>query len=125
MEIGRADNAIAPEAGVSRRDPPEPECEGPDLGGPPARVEIERMNTIHDTPVIVNVGPCECHAVTTTRVHHRDLPELHAEGMTAVEACKHLENLLLRAYDNAPSGFRREAIDRALCDVKEFIASQE
>ena len=72
------------------------------------------------TRVIVTSGPCECRAVRATHAHHRDFPELHAEGEDATEAGLNLTNLLLRARDNV-GGYRREAIENALLDVKEFV----
>lgn len=81
------------------------------------------MKTLQDTRVIVQVGQCECHAVTTTQVHHHDFPELHAEGITAAEAGAHLKNLLLRTLDSVPSGPRREEFEQALLDVTTFINS--
>ena len=80
------------------------------------------MKTMEDTRVVVQVGPAECHAVTTTRVHHRDFPELHAEGESAAEAATHLKNLLARAVDSAASSYRREAFVVAIADVDDFIA---
>lgn len=72
------------------------------------------------TRVIVTSGPCECHAVRTTHAHHCEFPELNAEGEDATKAGVNLTNLLLRARDNV-GGYRREAIENALLDVKEFV----
>jgi hypothetical protein len=75
-----------------------------------------------DSPVIVKVGPWEGHAVETTRVHHRHFPEVHAEGESAAAAGTHLTNLLARALDGLPSGDRREAVERAIAEVKDFVS---
>jgi hypothetical protein len=56
-------------------------------------------------------------------LHHGPPPRfpLHAEGETSAEAGAHLLNQLQRALDSVQSGFRREAIEKAIEDVKEFI----
>jgi hypothetical protein len=72
------------------------------------------------TRVIVTSGPCECRAVRSTHAHHCDFPELNAEGGNATEAGVNLSNLLLRARDNV-GGYRREAIEKAILDVREFV----
>jgi len=78
------------------------------------------MLAVDVTRVILNVGPCECHAVRTTHAHHRDFPELHAEGETESDAVSNLKNLLVRSLDSATSGFRREAIEHAIADVSGY-----
>jgi len=75
--------------------------------------------------VIVKVGLCECHAVMATDVHHRDFPEVHAEGADALAAGSQLVNHLTRALDNIGSGYRREAIERAIEDVKEYLQHEQ
>jgi hypothetical protein len=79
------------------------------------------MLTIDAERVIVSTGPCECHAVQTTRVHHRDFPELQTEGETAGEAGARLKSQLDRALDDVPSDYRRTAVEHAIADVEEFI----
>jgi hypothetical protein len=74
--------------------------------------------------VIVDVGPCECHTVTTTHIHHRDFPELNSEGESVTDAGAQLKNALVRERDNAASGFHRSAIERAIADVEAFLRSQ-
>ncbi len=82
------------------------------------------MTTSTSEKVIATVGQCECHAVVCTTAHHHDFPEVHAEGETSAEAGAHLLNQLQRALDSVQSGFRREAIEKAIEDVKEFIAEE-
>jgi hypothetical protein len=81
---------------------------------------INKKTATERSRVIVTSGPCECHPVQSTHAHHCDFPELHAEGENASSAGANLENLLLRARDNV-SGYRREVIDKALSEVKEFF----
>ena len=71
--------------------------------------------------VIAEVGLCECHAVATTRVHHRGLPEVHAEGANLSAATSQLLNQLTRALDNVGSDYRRDAVEQAIEDVKDFL----
>ena len=83
------------------------------------------MATLNSEQVIVTSGLCECHAVATNHAHHRDFPEMHAEGETCAAAARQLMNQLTRALDNVGSGYRRSAIEKALEDVKEFVVSEE
>jgi hypothetical protein len=79
------------------------------------------MLTVDAERVIVSTGPCDCHAVQTTRVHHRDFPELQIEGGTAGEAGARLKSQLHRELVDVPSGYRRAAVEHAIADVEEFI----
>jgi hypothetical protein len=58
-------------------------------------------------------------------VHHRDFPEIRAEGGSAREAASHLVNKLACALDSALTDWRREAVDHAIADVKAFEAQKE
>jgi hypothetical protein len=55
-----------------------------------------------------------------TQVHHRDFPEIRAEGATPSAAAGHLANQLTRALDSALTKWRRESIQQAIADVREF-----
>jgi hypothetical protein len=72
--------------------------------------------------LIATRGICACHSVHTTLVHHRDFPELWAEGGTTVEAARYLAQMLSNALADCSSAWRREAIVEALSDVAEYIA---
>ncbi|HKI21299.1 MAG TPA: hypothetical protein VKA15_25620 [Isosphaeraceae bacterium] len=58
---------------------------------------------------------------TTAFVHHRDFPEIRAEGGSPREAASHLVNKLARALDSALTDWRRETLDHAAADVKAFV----
>jgi hypothetical protein len=73
--------------------------------------------------VIATVGECACHSVHTTQVHHRDFPEIWAEGSTVLEGATQLHRHLGRALDSARSQWHRTAIELALVDVQQFIDS--
>jgi hypothetical protein len=58
----------------------------------------------------------------STLVHHRDFPEIRAEGETPAVAATNLANHLTRALDSALTKWRRDAIEQAIADVREFAA---
>jgi hypothetical protein len=62
---------------------------------------------------------------STTFVHHRDFPEIRAEGASPKEAASHLVNKLVCALDSALTDWRRETVDHAIADVKAFVAQKE
>jgi hypothetical protein len=68
--------------------------------------------------VIVATGA----TANTTSVHHRDFPEIRAEGETPTIASTHLVNQLTKALDSALTHWRRETIEHAIADVKAFVA---
>jgi hypothetical protein len=53
-------------------------------------------------------------------VHHRDFPEIRAEGENASTAANNLANHLTRALDSALTKWRRDAIEQAIADVQDF-----
>jgi hypothetical protein len=53
-------------------------------------------------------------------VHHRDFPEIRAEGENPSAACLNLANHLTRALDSALTKWRRDAIEQAIAEVQEF-----
>lgn len=61
----------------------------------------------------------------TTSVHHRDFPEIRAEGENPKTAATHLANQLTRALDSALTQWRRETIEQAIADVRAFVAQGE
>jgi hypothetical protein len=72
--------------------------------------------------VIVHPTECSaCSAVHTTRVHHREFPEVWAECGSSAEGATHLMLLLSRFLDGAGSHYRRDAIEQALADVEAFL----
>jgi hypothetical protein len=72
--------------------------------------------------LIATPGICACHSVHTTLVHHRDFPELWAEGGTAVEAARSLAQMLSNSLADCASSWRRVAVNDAISDVAEYIA---
>ncbi len=80
--------------------------------------------TMNSQRVIVKAGLCECQAVNGFQIHHRDLPEVHAEGATASAAGSQLINQLTRSLDNVGSGYRRDGIEHAIEDVKEYLSHE-
>jgi hypothetical protein len=60
-------------------------------------------------------------STTTAITHHRNFPEIRAEGGTPREAASHLVNKLFRTLDTALTDWRRERLDGAIADVKAFV----
>jgi hypothetical protein len=54
-------------------------------------------------------------------VHHRDFPEIRAEGSSPGEAAAHLVNKLACALDSALTDWRRQSVDQAIADVRAFV----
>jgi hypothetical protein len=57
----------------------------------------------------------------TRQAHHRDFPEIRADGQSAREAAGHLANKLALALDTALTEWRRENLSRAIADVNAFV----
>lgn len=67
--------------------------------------------------VIVTIGE---HA-STACVHHREFPEIRAEGGTPREAATLLVHQLQRALDSALIDWRRERVNVAIAEVQAFV----
>jgi hypothetical protein len=67
--------------------------------------------------VIVTTGA----SASTTRVHHRDFPEIRAEGASPKEAASLLVHQLSRALDSALIDWRRDRVQEAIADVQAFV----
>lgn len=52
--------------------------------------------------------------------HHRDFPEVHAEGNSPKAAAMRLAEILAQSLDNAPSDWRRQSLKQAIEDVRAF-----
>lgn len=77
------------------------------------------------TQVIVVETDCASHSMLVRQLHHRNFPELRAEGKNCMEGGAYLVNLLMRARSSVSSGWRRNLLDRAIADVSEFVDDQE
>lgn len=60
-----------------------------------------------------------------TQVHHQDFPEIRAQGHSPKNAATQLMNQLTKAIDSALTDWRRETIQKALDDVKAFLAESD
>jgi hypothetical protein len=78
-----------------------------------------RMDT-DQSPVIVTQGA----TAQTTRVHHRDFPEIRADGGSPKEAASHLANKLALAMDTALTDWRRQTLGQAIAEVEAFVKQQ-
>ena len=68
--------------------------------------------------VIVTTGA----TAQAVQIHHRDFPEIRAEGESPSSAANNLVNHLTRALDSALTKWRRDAIQQAIDEVKAFAA---
>jgi hypothetical protein len=68
--------------------------------------------------VIVATGA----TASATSVHHRDFPEIRAEGETPAVAATHLANQLIRALDSALTQWRRDTLGQAIADIQAFVS---
>jgi hypothetical protein len=68
--------------------------------------------------VIVTTGS----TAQATLIHHRDFPEIRAEGETPAAAANNQATHLTRALDSALTKWRRDAIEQAIAEVQEFAA---
>jgi hypothetical protein len=64
------------------------------------------------------------HGVHSTCAHHRDFPEIEAEGETPRRAAEQLSARLISALDNIGSDWHRAHITRAIADVQEFVKQE-
>lgn len=69
--------------------------------------------------VIVTTGGTAAGGV---QVHHREFPEIRAEGADPAAAANQLVNHLTRALDTALTKWRREAMEQAITDVRAFAS---
>ncbi len=102
-----------PDSAVKRAEPIE-------LG--PARIvgglhPLERLMDTEADRVIVTPGA----TAHTTRVHHRDFPEIQADGQSAKEAATFLASKLTLALDTALTNWRRQTLSSAIADVEAFV----
>jgi hypothetical protein len=77
------------------------------------------MPATESTRVIVTTGSTG--PANQVQVHHRDFPEIRAEGESPAAAGTQLVNHLTRALDSALTIWRRETIEQAIADVQEFL----
>src|SRR5262249_11998370 len=61
-------------------------------------------------------------AVSTLYAHHRDFPELQAEGETALVAAEKLGDQLLQALEGVSDTWHRESVKQALEDLRAVVA---
>jgi hypothetical protein len=60
----------------------------------------------------------------STCAHHRDFPEIRADGGSPKEAATHLANKLALAMDTALTDWRRESLEVAIADVRAYVSSE-
>lgn len=81
--------------------------------------------TANRNSVIVEDSLCIDCTVPTKQVHHRDFPEIRAEGSSVAEGAALLADRLSHAREGIESQWRREGIEQAINDVAAFLGSLE
>ncbi len=76
--------------------------------------------TTEPSTVIVSTGA----TANASQVHHRDFPEIRAEGENPKVAAGNLVNQLTRALDSALTTWRRDTILKAISEVEAFAKGQ-
>jgi hypothetical protein len=71
--------------------------------------------------VIVTIGE----NASTACVHHRDFPEIRAEGASPKQAASLLVHQLTRALDSALIDWRRDRVTEAIADVQAFVEQEK
>jgi hypothetical protein len=74
--------------------------------------------------VIVTSGGDGYYSIHTSQIHHRNFPEVFAEGESPLRAADNLILLLDRARDGAPDPWHRQDIEQAIADVWSFIGNR-
>jgi hypothetical protein len=59
--------------------------------------------------------------IRSREAHHRDFPEIRAQGGSTEDAVENLTLQLMRVLDTAITSFDREGLERALSDVRGFV----
>lgn len=72
------------------------------------------------TSVVVTGGQ----TAGAAEVHHREFPEIRADGENARDAAAHLALQLTRALDSALTPWRRDSLLTAIADVEAFVQVQ-
>ena len=76
--------------------------------------------TSNPSQIIMTAETHEHTVLHSLAAHHRDFPEVRAEGGSPVDAALRLADLLSRTLDSAPSDWRRQTIEQAIEDVRAF-----
>ena len=76
--------------------------------------------TCNPSQVIVLADDDQCVLLHGTFAHHRNFPEVLAEGSSAKAAATRLAELLSLTLDSSPSDWRRQGVQQAIADVRAF-----
>lgn len=68
--------------------------------------------------VIVTIGGTANASIAS----HREFPEIRADGENPRAAAEQLVNQLQRALDSALTDWRRQTLEQAIKDVREFVS---
>jgi hypothetical protein len=76
--------------------------------------------TCNPSQVIVVADDDQCVLLHGMSAHHRDYPEVRAEGSTPRAAAARLAELLSLSLDSTPSDWRRQGVQQAIADVRAY-----
>ncbi len=76
--------------------------------------------TCNPSQVIVVTEDDQCVLHHGISAHHREYPEVRAEGSTPEAAATRLAELLSLTLESAPSDWRRQSVQQAIADVRAF-----
>jgi len=82
--------------------------------------EKELIMTCNPSQVIVLTDDDQCALLHGLSAHHRDFPEVRAEGSSPKAAAARLAELLSLSLDCTPSDWRRQSVQQAIADVRAF-----
>ncbi len=83
--------------------------------------QLRTREGIDSGPVVVTSGATS-HAF---KVHHRQIPDLQADGCTPSEAATNLAQDLAREIESVADARRRGLFERALGDVRAFVSQSQ
>jgi hypothetical protein len=89
---------------------------------PPATSIMSRFSTTATIPGrLILDGVCWGH-IHASEAHHREFPEIRAEGESPATAIQNLAHKLTRVLDTAITQYDRATLERALEDARAFNA---
>ena len=71
-------------------------------------------------PIVISSTLAEDGAIPLVRVHHRDWPEIHAEGESVETAARNLVLQFQKNVDSSTDRWKRKAFEAAMEEVRSF-----
>jgi hypothetical protein len=74
-------------------------------------------------PIVIDSIPSDCGTMQLLRIHHRDWPEVHAEGKSVDEAARNLILQFEKNVDSSIDRWQKKRFEAAMRDVLSFEKS--